>query len=73
MKNLNRLLKNEIIDLGKAGMVLEYSYQKCRNVHVSPDLTNEELESYEALASRFARLSDIIIQKVFRSIEALDL
>lgn len=75
MKNSNKLnlLQNEIEDLFSARNVLEYSYEKCRTVPVSPGMTSEELESYEALTSRFARLSDIIIQKVFRSIEVLDL
>ena len=36
-------------------------------------LSDEEMESLEALTSRFSRLSDIIIQKVFRTIDILDL
>ena len=31
------------------------------------------MERFEALAARFARLSDIMIQKVFRTLDAIDL
>jgi len=33
----------------------------------------EELESFESFTSRFARLSDILIQKIFRLVDELDL
>lgn len=73
MKNTVKLLREEIVDLRKAADVLEYSYIKCLKVPVAPGLTNADLEAYEALTSRFARLSDLIIQKVFRTLEFLDL
>ena len=61
-------LKLLLADLEKAGDVLLYSVEKCQKISMSEDLSYEELESYEALTSRFARLSDIIIQKVFRTL-----
>ncbi len=66
-------LKMLVVDLEKASDVLLYSVEKCRKISISEGLSYEELESYEALTSRFARLSDIIIQKVFRTIDSLDL
>jgi len=36
-------------------------------------MDNETMERFEALTARFARLSDIMIQKVFRTLDALDL
>ena len=66
-------LKLLLADLKKAGDVLSYSFEKCKKIHMSEDLSYEELESYEALTSRFARLSDIVIQKVFRVFDILDL
>ena len=56
-------LKQELTELEKARDVLAYSYDKCSTPGVRADLSNEELESFEALTSRFARLSDILIQK----------
>ena len=66
-------LKILLSDLEKAGDVLSYSVEKCNKIPMSEGLSYEELESYEALTSRFARLSDIIIQKVLRAIDSLDL
>ncbi len=57
----------------KAADVFLYSVKKCQKIPMSDGLSYEELESYETLTSRFARLSDIIIQKVFRAIDRLDL
>ena len=66
-------LKLLLADLEKAGDVLLYSVKKCQKIPMSEGLSYEKLESYEALTSRFARLSDIIIQKVLRTFDSLDL
>jgi hypothetical protein len=55
MKDVERALRLDLEELERAGEVLRYSYQKCSTVPVGPDLSPEELESYEALTSRFAR------------------
>jgi len=73
MTDVNEAFCKELAELKNACSVLEYSYQKCLKIGVPPGLSNEELESFEALTSRFARLSDIIIQKIFRYIDTLDL
>jgi len=73
MNDLINILKHELNELEKARDILEYSYKKCKIIKVKPGLTNEQLESFEALTSRFARLSDIIIQKIFRCFDILDL
>ena len=36
-------------------------------------LLKSELEHFESLTGRFARLSDLLIQKIFRLIDQLDL
>ena len=73
MKNMENNLKQELGDLEKARDILLYSYQKCRNIELIDGLSYEEQDSFEALTSRFARLSDIIIQKIFRLLDILDL
>ena len=73
MKNVIEALIQELNELDKAGEVLAYSFKKCSKVGIKADLSNDELESFEALTSRFARLSDIIIQKIFRYFDVLDL
>lgn len=66
-------LKQELTELEKARDVLSYSLGKCSKTGVHTGLSDEELESFEALTSRFARLSDILIQKIFRYFDTLDL
>lgn len=66
-------MQQELNELNKANEVLAYSYKKCARIGVKADLSNNELESFEALTGRFARLSDIIIQKVFRYFDVLEL
>jgi len=66
-------LKQELAELEKARDVLEYSFGRCSKTGVHAGLTDVELESFEALTSRFARLSDILIQKIMRYFDVLDL
>jgi hypothetical protein len=73
MKTVNEALKQELIGLKNARDALQYSYNKCASIGVKSGLSNEEMESFEALTSRFARLSDIIIQKIFRFFDTLNL
>ncbi len=68
-----KLLQEELAILEKATDILLYSYKKCKNIAVKPEYSYEELDNFEALTSRFARLSDIIIQKIFRLFDVIDL
>lgn len=51
---------------------LQRSFTICSGVGVKENYTEEEYDALETLTSRFARVSDIIIQKVFRSIDAVE-
>ncbi|MFH1563309.1 MAG: hypothetical protein ABIF11_07850 [Nitrospirota bacterium] len=73
MKNMKDNLKQELCDLEKARDVLHYSYKKCHAIELIDGLSYEEQESFEALTGRFARLSDLIIQRIFRLLDILDL
>lgn len=73
MTNMEDNLKQELRDLEKARDVLRYSYEKCQAIELMDGLSYDEQESFEALTSRFARLSDLIIQKIFRLLDILDL
>lgn len=66
-------LRQELLNLDNAREILKYSHDKCRSIKVKPGLTYEEMESFEALTSRFARLSDIIIQRIFGLFDAFNL
>ncbi|MDY0384746.1 hypothetical protein [Trichlorobacter sp.] len=64
--DLKKLLQKELQLLDDARQILAYSFAKCSKIGLKPDYTPEELESFESLCSRFARLSDIMTQKIFR-------
>lgn len=71
-----KLLKLLVRDLGvlrDARDVLDYSFNKCRRIGIKESYGPEELESFESFTGRFARLSDILIQKLFRLVDELDL
>lgn len=70
---LLKKLKEDIDILKSAINTLQYSYDKCRKIGVKTDYSLEELESFESLTSRFARLSDIMTQKIFKTIIELSL
>ncbi|ROL60051.1 hypothetical protein D9V87_03285 [Bacteroidetes/Chlorobi group bacterium MS-B_bin-24] len=61
----------EIIEmLTKSAERLKYSYSKVQKIDLDKeDFTEEELETIESLCSRFARISDILLQKAFRFLD----
>jgi len=67
------LLVKELKVLCDARDVLEYSFNKCSAIGIKDSYEPEELESFESFTGRFARLSDILIQKIFRLVDELDL
>ena len=56
-----------------ANEILKYSYETCSNIGIKEEYTFDELDRFEALTSRFSRASDILIQKVFRLIDIIEL
>lgn len=71
--NLRLLLAKELSILSDVADVLIYSFNKCSRIGIRKHYQPEELESFESLTSRFARLSDILIQKLFRLVDEIDL
>ena len=70
---LKLLLEKEMRILSDATDVLQYSFNKCSKIGIKGSYEPEELESFESFTGRFARLSDILIQKLFRLVDELDL
>jgi len=73
MTDVRQALKSELKELERARDILAYSYNKCIHTPIDSNLGPEQLESLEALTSRFARLSDMIIQRIFRYLDRYDL
>ena len=72
-ENMKLLLVKELKLLDDARVVLLYSLNKCTAIGIKETYEPEELESFESFTGRFARLSDILIQKIFRLVDELDL
>ena len=70
-KLLTAQLNENFEALEKSLDVLNYSFRKCKSLGEKEEYEQEEQESFEALTSRFARTSDILTQKVFKSLFAL--
>ena len=67
------LLKEELATLESATEILQYSYEICKKIAVKEQPAFDEMDRFEAFTSRFARLNDIIIQKICRLIDRIDL
>jgi hypothetical protein len=73
--DLIEILKNEILKVDKSKITLEHSFNKVSKVVIGPidDYKIDDLDILEILTSRFARTSDLLVKKIFRVIEAIDL
>ena len=67
------LLQEELAGLQRAAGHLQYSVERCRNCIGQEDLPPEQLERLESLTSRFARLADLLIQRIFRLLDEIEL
>lgn len=67
------LLQEELTGLQLAAGHLEYSIERCINLIGQEDIPPEQLERLESLTSRFARLADLLIQRIFRLIDDIEL
>ncbi len=70
-----QLLLSQLMDnrtqLDKSMKALTYSYEKCKAIGDKDEYDLDEQESFEALTSRFARTSDILTQKLFKTLFVL--
>ena len=72
-EQMQLLLLKELKVLDDARDILVYSFNKCSAIGIKENYEPEELESFESYTGRFARLSDILIQKIFRLVDEMDL
>lgn len=67
------LPQEELADLQFAAAHLGYSMERCLNLIGQTEISPEQLERLESLTSRFARLADLLIQRIFRLIDEVEL
>ena len=68
-----QLLHEELQGLELAAGHLSYSMERCAPLLGHDNLPPEQLERLESLTSRFARLADLLIQRIFRLIDEIEL
>jgi len=51
---------------------LMYSYEACSKVDLNGAYSDDEFVIFEAMAARFARTTDILVNKVLRSIDVVE-
>ena len=59
--------------LDRATAWLERSLDLCRPIDLDAELRPEQHDALEALTSRYARVSDMLVQKVYRAIDSVEL
>jgi hypothetical protein len=62
------LLLDNLELLKKSVIYLEYSFNHCKLIGIKTDYTMPELNEFEALSGRFSRSSDILTQKVLKTL-----
>lgn len=65
-------LFEDLKELDKALHWLKRSYGICKKIGIKEEYKEEEFDVFENLTGRFARLSDMLIQKIFRSIDKIE-
>ena len=67
------ILRKNLEGLEKSLFRLKYTYAQSKNINLQKELTDPEFDVLENLSSRFARTLDLVVNKVFRSIDAVEL
>lgn len=74
IKNKIALLAKEVMGLQLAAQYLSYSLERCNQLgDLAAQTSPEALERLESLTSRFARLADLLSQRIFRLVDDIEL
>ena len=71
MKNKDlhkKLLGENLQKLDKALLSFNLSLDKCHTIGLKNEYTFEESETYDSMTSKFARLNDMFLQKILRTV-----
>jgi len=66
------ILKENINAVNLSLNRLMYSFERCGAIGIRDAYSNEEFEAFEAMTSRYARTTDMLINKVLRSLDAVE-
>ena len=68
-----RVLEETLRQLDDGATWLRRSLKRCQKAAGKSEFSAADLDAFEALTSRFARLSDMILQKLFRGLDRIEL
>jgi len=71
-KSSIEVFKENLLALNLSKKRLKYSYDICIKTGLKDNFSEEEFISFEAMTSRYARTTDILINKVLRSLDVLE-
>jgi len=66
------VLAENLANLEKSLKWLERSFGKCSRIGLKESYSDEDFDDFENLTSRYARTTDLITNKVLRSIDAVE-
>lgn len=69
--SIENLLANRIL-LEKQLFWLKHSFDEVQKIGLKSEYAVSEFDSYENLCSRFSRMIDFLVRKIFRSIDAVE-
>jgi len=72
-KDIDSVLAENLSSMDRSITWLKRSYAKCFRIGIKESYTEEEFDDFENLVGRYARTIDVIVNKVFRSIDAVEL
>lgn len=66
------VLKENIIALNLSAEWVKYSYDQCISIGIKEQYSKDEFDKFENLTSRYARATDMLVNKVLRSIDTVE-
>ncbi len=69
--SIDNLFENRVL-LEKQLFWLNHSFDEVQKIGLKPEYEVSEFDSYENLCSRFSRMIDFLVRKIFRSIDEVE-
>jgi hypothetical protein len=66
------VLRVNLHNLSSSLAWLRRSYNRCRVIGIKAEYTEDEFDQFEILTSRYARTTDLIVNKTIRSIDVVE-
>ena len=74
MENRNlEILQQNLISLERSLFRLNGSFEKAKSIELAGEISDDDFDILENLTSRFSRTVDLIVNKLFRSIDSVEL